>query len=264
MSFKENLETKIRVDRLAQRVTASIGSVSGGFKIDKTDMRVLLEMAGYQPDTRRGQEMYAKDFTADKFPIVLLDNELKIYDTDVDDVLIRKNPTLGEMVKLRNIRKILNDKDVVTSSRAETVGKIRREILEKLDLTFTDADIEAFYNEGVDALEHHRAETVVAVLGIFSEILTLFPPGSGFSGELTVFGFRSVHDWKYGPVYVYSPSKNFLHFYNVVLAAGDSQNPATYLELMDGETEPAAEGTDVLDDLRIKALALPEKKLSID
>lgn len=266
MSFKENLAQKVKVDRLAQNVIDSIGPVSGGYKINKDDMRTLLEMAGYEPLTRRHLEMYAQDFTKEKTPIVLLDNELKVYDTTVEDVLVRKEPMLGEMVKFRNIRKILNDQDVVISKRQETVRKIRREILEEIDLTFTPSDIEAFYQEGIAALEAEDADTVSAALSVFAEILGLFPPDAAISDDLAVYGRKkeSTDDIQFGPLMIYSRSKNLLHFYNVVLSAADSKNPGAYKSLIHGKAEPEMEGAAVLDDLRGKALAMPEKRLPIN
>jgi hypothetical protein len=49
--------------------------------------------------------------------ILVLDNDLSIYNTSVDDVVLRKSPTVKEMVNIRNAIKILNDKDVVTSKK---------------------------------------------------------------------------------------------------------------------------------------------------
>lgn len=266
MSFRENLLQKIRVDRLSQSVIDSIGSISGGYKVDKTDMKTLLKMAGYNSLTRRGLEMHAKGFTGEKNRIVLLDNELKIYNTTVEDIVVRKNPTLREMVKIRNIRKILNDQNVVVSSRAGTVKTIRREILQQIDLGFTVADIDQFYGEAVDALEENRPEDVTGILEIFAQILGLVPPDSGFTGNLSILGYKreSAEDLKYGPIYIYSLSKNILHRYNVILSAADSKNPGTYEALMLGKAEPEIEGIEVLDDLREKVLALPVHEIPID
>ncbi len=266
MSFRENLLQKIRVDRLSQSVIDSIGSISGGYKIDKADMKTLLEMAGYDSLTRRGLEMHARDFTGDKNRIVLLDNELKIYNTTVEDIVVRKNPTLREMVKIRNIRKILNDQDVVVSSRVETVKTIRREILQHIDLGFTASDIDHFCGEAADALEQNRPEEVTGILEIFAEILGLAPPDTGPTGNLAIFGYQreSAGDLKYGPIYIYSLPKNMLHRYNVILSAADSKNPGTYGELIHGKAEPEIEGVEVLDDLREKVLALPVHEIPID
>ncbi len=265
MSFKENLQQKVAVEELAEKVIASIGAGSSGYKIDKTHMRALLEMAGYEPLERRGLEMYARDFSKEKNRIVLLDNELKVYETDADDVAMRKNPILAEMVKFRNIRKILNDQDVVVSAKSETVRTIRREILEDLDLSFTEADIEAFYHEGAAALAHEETENMIEILDIFGEILGLSAPSGPLSGGMAVYGHKTEtpHGETYGPVYIFLFSDNRLLRYDVALSPAESRKSATYRDLVSGKTEPAAEGPAVLDALREKAMALPEKRIPI-
>ena len=266
MSLKEIIHRKKTVDRLAEMVIASIGSVSGGYKVDKTDMRALLETAGYESLIRRGIEMHSHDFSAETPRIVVLDNELKLYETDAEDIAVRKNPTLGEMVRLKSIRKILNDQDVVVASRADTVRAIRKEILESMDLSFTETDIEELYREGCDALDHGRGEDLVAILAIFAEILVLSRPDAHLPGDLAVFGEKSEseEDLRFGPLYIYSYSGNLLHRYNRVLPAAASKNPSTYRDLLFGETEPDMEGVEVIDDLKQKAITIPEKTLRID
>lgn len=264
MSLKENLRKKAMVDRLAQSVTASIGPVSGGYKIDKDAMRELLGMAGYESLVRRGLEMYARDFSTEKSRIVLLDNELKIYDTGVEDVVVRKNPTLGEMVKIRNIRRILTDQDVVVAARMETVRVIRNEIMETIDLSYTVSDIKALYREGADALDSGKSEIMAEVLWVFSEMLNFCPPPVSPSGDIVVYGRKNekADDFSYAPLYLYSLSDNVLNRYDVIFPAADSKNPGAYKTLATGKTEPVAEGMEVLDELREKAMALPEKRVS--
>lgn len=266
MSFRENLHQKIRVDRLSRTVIQSIGAVSGGYHVDKDDMRALLTMAGYEAVTRRHLEMYSRDFSREKSRIIVLDNELKAYHTSVDDVLVRKEPFLGEMVKLKNIRKILNDSDVVVSSRETTVQAIRREILEALDLSYTDADIEALRREGSDALAQGITEKMMEILELFAEILDLYPPYTPTPGDLVVYGYRreSGEDFTFGPVYLYNLSQNTLQYYDLALSATDSKSPKTYKELAYGKTDPEMEGDPVLDDLKEKALAIPGKKIPIE
>lgn len=266
MSFKENLRQKILVDRLSQTVIQSIGDVSGGYHVDKDDMRALLAMAGYEAVTRRNLEMYSSDFSREKSRIIVLDNELKAYHTSVDDILVRKEPFLGEMVKLKNIRKILNDSDVVVSSREATVRAIRREILETIDLSFTDTDIEALRREGSDALAQGLTEKMTEILELFAEILDLYAPYTSTPGDLVAYGYRreSEGDFKFGPVYLYNLSQNVLQYYDLALSATDSKRPKTYKELAYGKTAPEMEGDAVLDDLKEKALAVPGKKIPID
>lgn len=256
----------MRVDRLTQGVIRSIGPVSGGYHVDKDGMRTLLEKAGYQSIVRRGLELYAKDFSPEKTRILLLDNELKIYDTNIDDILVRKEPFLSEMLKIRNIRRILNDSDVVIAKRAGTVGVIRQEVLNAMDFSFTENDILDLDREARKALEKFTPETVSEILSMFAEILSLTPPEGPIPADIAVYGRiqESGGDLRFGPLYIYSLSRNLLHRYNTVLTAADSKNPGTYKALLYGETEPEAEGEAVIDELREKALAVPGKTVPVD
>ncbi|MEJ2223009.1 MAG: hypothetical protein P8X80_19665 [Desulfobacterales bacterium] len=76
MSFKENLLTKIRIDRLAASVIASIGPVESGSKVDRDAMRSLLEMSPYQHQKERDLDLYVKAVDQEQKIIFVLDNEL--------------------------------------------------------------------------------------------------------------------------------------------------------------------------------------------
>ena len=141
MSYKENLLKKIDIDRLVNRVITSIGSPDSGRKLDKEAMRRLLDMAGYTHRHERDLDLYLENGGATKGLILVLDNDLTIYDTTVEDVIIRKSPVLKEMVSIRNIIKILNDKDVVVSRKEASVMHVREECVEQLDLSHTAQDI---------------------------------------------------------------------------------------------------------------------------
>ena len=111
MSFKENLLKKIQIDRLADRVSASLKPREDGVvKVDKSAMQQLLEMASYRHLHERDLDLY---ISPDTTRILVLDNELARYATSVEDVALRKSPTLKEMLSIRNAIKILNDSDVV-------------------------------------------------------------------------------------------------------------------------------------------------------
>ena len=60
MSFKENLLTKLKINRLAAKVLASIGPVESGSKVDKEAMRSLLEMSPYQHQKVRDLDLYVE------------------------------------------------------------------------------------------------------------------------------------------------------------------------------------------------------------
>ncbi|MBU2621632.1 MAG: hypothetical protein KKD92_04875, partial [Proteobacteria bacterium] len=113
MSFKENLLKKIRIDKMAEKMLNSIGPPDSGRKVDKETMRKMLEMSAYQTRKERDLELYIHDNADGIKRILVLDNELPLYNTTVDDVVLRKSPTLKEMLSIRNALKILNDADVI-------------------------------------------------------------------------------------------------------------------------------------------------------
>ncbi|OQY05994.1 MAG: hypothetical protein B6I22_06690 [Desulfobacteraceae bacterium 4572_123] len=115
MSFKENLLKKINIDRTAQKVLNSIGPVGGDLKIDKQRMRSLLEIAAYEFRHVRDLHLYIQTHGPGTGRILVLDNDLAIYNTSIEDVAMRKSPTVKEMISIKNAIRILNDKDVVVS-----------------------------------------------------------------------------------------------------------------------------------------------------
>lgn len=78
-----------------------------------------------------------------------MDNGLAIYHTTIDDVALRKSPTLKEVVSFRNARKILSDGDVRVSKRTNPVRIVKEMLIDELDLSYTDADIDGIAYEGL-------------------------------------------------------------------------------------------------------------------
>ena len=75
MAFKENLLTKLKIDRLAARVMDSIAAEQGGGKVDKDAMRKLLELSAYQYQRVRDLDLYVQEIDQDQKEIFVLDNE---------------------------------------------------------------------------------------------------------------------------------------------------------------------------------------------
>jgi len=171
MGFRENLVQKIHINRLAEQVLRSLNSPQ---RIDRDAMRTLLEMSDYRHRQERDLDLFLRSADgADNQSILVLDNELKLYRTTIDDVALRKSPTIKEMVSIRNAIKILNDKDVVVSRQEETVQHLRDELIAALDLSYTRADIEALESDGREALRNKYVEGVLEIMSLFSELLGL-------------------------------------------------------------------------------------------
>jgi tRNA uridine 5-carbamoylmethylation protein Kti12 len=142
MSFKKNLLQKINIDKMAKQVIASIGPPESGRKVDKKTMRSLLEMASYTYRRKRDLDLFIEDVDAEKTRILVLDNDLAIYNTTVYDVAMRKTPTVKEMMNPFNVIKILKDTDVVISKKEESVKTIQKECIDRLDLSYDESDLD--------------------------------------------------------------------------------------------------------------------------
>lgn len=175
MTFIENLKKKITADQLVRQVFVSLTPIDSGRHTDLEAMAKLLEMAGYQSRPMRDMTLFCPDFSIQPNKIMVLDNELPLYKTIVPDVLIRKSPTIKEMVSIRNAIKILSDKDVVLAKGKPAVEMIRQEIMDGLDLAYGQADVETIYDMGTAGLETADAEAMVLCLRLFSELLDLLP-----------------------------------------------------------------------------------------
>lgn len=171
MSFRDNLLKKIEIKKMARQVLQSIVPNDSSRRIDLETMRHLLEMGPYHYRKERDLELYCENAGPDKQRIIVLDNELKTYHTTVDDVVLRKSPTVKEMLSIRNAIKILNDSTAVDRRKADTVRQVRSQLLDALDLDFDEADIMAMVKDGQNALENRYAEGVVEMLTLFAELL---------------------------------------------------------------------------------------------
>ena len=147
MGFKENLLKKVQIDALAKTVIDAYGPPDSGGRIDKDVMRQLLDLGGFQAIKERDLDLYILEGNKTKGKILVLDNDLAIYHTSAADVGMRKSPVVKEMLTIRSIIKILNDKDVVVSKKDSSVRTVQNRCLDMLDLSFAASDIDALARE---------------------------------------------------------------------------------------------------------------------
>lgn len=171
MAFKDNLRRKIEINELARRIKASLGPAESGRRIDKELVRQLLAEGDYEKIVERDLELYRLSPEGDKPRLLVLDNDLPIYATTVEDVVLRKSPLVKEMLNIRNVFKILNDGDVVISKKEASLETLRGELVSALDLRFTQDDIDDLVYDGRSALENRYVEGVQETLRLFFELL---------------------------------------------------------------------------------------------
>lgn len=263
MSFKENLLKKIRIKQLARKVRSTIGSAESGLKIDKDAMRSLLEMSPYQYQQERDLDLYIEKREGEQSRILVLDNELPIYRTTVEDVLIRKSPYIKEMTKLGNIIKILKDSDVKVSRKEESVNTVEKECIDLLDLSFNAADIQEIAEDGISSLENGYAEGVKEALALFAEILSYQPAPTAFRlRHYEIFGAlieKSAGELIYGPSVIFSLIDNSLRLLSDQISSLDKSKIEFFQQVAQGNEKASAEGSEVFKYLEKEVLAKKEK-----
>lgn len=173
MSFKENLKTKMEFDRLVTNLYATLREPPGQRHVDKGLMKTLLAKTDFTLQKARDLELYVRPLKGETMEILVFDNELAIYHSTVADVALRKSPDWKEMFSIRNVRRILDDKDVVMCKGKESIRRIYGDVLSGLDLSYTEKDMAALAADGCRALEQRSLEGVEETLELFSEVLGL-------------------------------------------------------------------------------------------
>ena len=250
MSFKDNLLKKIQISQLTRKVLASFGPPESGSKIDKDAMRSLLEMSPYQYHKERDLDLYIEKLGGDQSDILVLDNELPIYRTTVEDVAIRKSPYTKEMLSIGNIIKILKDSDVKISRKEASVQTIQKECIDRLDLTYNASDIEMIAKDGADSLENGYTDGILESLSLFAELLGYQPPPKAFRirhheiiGAVTE---KQGGEILYGPVVILSLIDNSLGMIEDKISSLDKSQIEFFQQTAQGKEKPSIEGAEVL------------------
>jgi hypothetical protein len=260
MGFKENILQKIRYDQLHRSIVNSLGPPDSGRRLDKEAMARLLKFSNYESSRVRDLELYIKPASGDPPAILLLDNELKVYQTTPEDVALRKSPTVKEMVSIRNAIKILNDKDVVISRGRDTADALHAELVSALDLSFNPADLDALVDDGKAALENKYADGVMEILTIFMEILDWPPAPSALRlSHHHIWGPRlakGAGETVLSPVLIYSLTHNRLCLSKDQVSTKSPQRQEFLHGVVEnsGEDEDTLAGAAVWDELKRRAL----------
>ncbi|MDX9818889.1 MAG: hypothetical protein RBT16_08250, partial [Desulfococcus multivorans] len=164
-----------------------------------------------------------------------------------------KSPTIKEMISIRNAVKILNDKDVVTSKREDSVGFVRKTCIQRLDLSYGEEDINALAADGKAALDAGNADMVVETLTLFEELLAYVTPERGFQ----VKGFRITGRLteeengvnRFGPILVFDTVRGKLLLNETTLRSTDKDRSRRIEQIAAGDTAADREGSAVFDAL---------------
>lgn len=258
-SFKVNLLKKIEINRLANSISAMIGPVDSGKRIDMTILNQLMAYFPWACTEKRDLTLFLETDGPGKTRILVLDNDLTIYHTTVPDVVLRKSPTVKEMVSIKNAIKILNDKDVVVSKKDTSLETIQDICIAELDLDYTPADIDEIAQDGKASLEKGYAEGVQESLILFADLLQLTPAPKAFVLQHhDIYGKKDISPsgaMTFGPLVMYSLVYHSLICLDIVLSSRDKGRFDRLKAALKGEVDVAASGPAVFDLMKSKVLS---------
>ena len=175
MSFKENLKAKIKLDRIFQSLVSTVREPPGRRWLDKGLTKELLAMTDFEHKKVRNLDLYMRPLEDEIMEVAVLDNELPIYHTTVDDVTLRKSPYWQQMFSIRNVRKIMNDHDVITSKGKESLKRLHANALALLDLTYTRDDLALLLEDARRGVERKSIDQIRESLNLFIKLLDFQP-----------------------------------------------------------------------------------------
>jgi hypothetical protein len=188
MSLKENLKAKINLDRLLKKVDSTMREPPGKRWLDKVLTQELLDMTDLEHKNVRDLHLYARPLEGEIMEVLVFDNELPIYHTTVPDVALRKSPYWQEIVSIRNIKKIMNHKDVMVSKGKESLKRLHANALELLDLTYTRDDLTLLLDDARRGLDRKSITQIQESFDLFFELLDFRPVSLGvLEKDLQIF-----------------------------------------------------------------------------
>jgi len=253
VGFRENLFQKIKINKLVRNVARSL-QTGDAARFDKTAMRELLAFGDYPEIHERDLSLFILEKGADTDRMIVLDNGLGIYQTTLDDVLMRKSPTVKEMISIRNAIKILNDKDVLTSKKSDSLETIRADVVGMLDLSFTPEDIDDLAKDGKASLESNYSDGVLEILSLFAELLHYEKPPKAFDVRHFFIRGKKSAEMSFGPAVGYDPINANLILLQETFDAAKNSDPDHFTSVIIGDTIPSAQGADVFDHLKAAVL----------
>jgi hypothetical protein len=175
MSFKESLKGKIKLDKLLQRLLSTMREPPGKRWLDKVLAQELLDMTDFEHKKVKDLQLYIRPLEGEIMEVLVFDNELPIYHTTLADVALRKSPYWQQMFSIRNIKKIMNDQDVIISKGKESLKRLHAKALALLDLTYSRDDLAPLLEDARQGLEQKSIAQIQESLDLFFELLDFQP-----------------------------------------------------------------------------------------
>ncbi len=175
MSLKENLKAKMKIDKLVKKLISTMEEPPGKWWLDKVLTEELLHMTDFEYKKARDLQLYIRPSEGEIMEVLVFDNALSIYRATVNDVVLRKSPCWHEMVSIRNIIKIMNDKDVIISKGKASLERLHANALALLDLTYTEEDMALLLEDAHNGLAGRSIVQIQECLKLFFELLNFQP-----------------------------------------------------------------------------------------
>ncbi|RJR29915.1 MAG: hypothetical protein C4576_34615 [Desulfobacteraceae bacterium] len=189
MSFKEDLKAKIHLDKLLHKTIHSLREPPGAKRVDKGLVREILAMTDFEYRSAANLHLYVRPMEDGIMEILLLDNELPIYHTTVEDVMLRKSPHWQDVFSIRNIKRIMYDQDIIVSRGKESLKRLHAAAIERLDLAYTRADLDLLAEEARMGFEKGSLAQIRESLDLFFELLGIQPVYFGLLEQgMEIFG----------------------------------------------------------------------------
>jgi len=188
MPFKENLKAKIKLDKLLQRLVSTMREPPGKRWLDKALAQELLDMTDFEHKKVKDLQLYIHPLEGEIMEVVVLDNDLPIYHTTLADVALRKSPYWQQMFSIRNIKKIMNDQDVILSKGKKSIKRLHANALALLDLSYSRDDLTPLLEDARQGLEQKSIAQIQESLDLFLELLDFQPVSlEGLEPHLQIF-----------------------------------------------------------------------------
>ncbi|MGW8221227.1 MAG: hypothetical protein ACWGP1_03685 [Syntrophobacteria bacterium] len=261
MSFKENLKAKIKLDALLRKITSTIREIPAQKRLDKELTQELLEMTDLEPKKVRDLHLYVRPLEGEIMEVLVFDNELPIYHTTVYDVALRKSPEWKEMFSIKNIKKVMNDQDVIVTKGKESLKRMHANALALLDLSYTGDDLALLVEDARRGLEKKSLEQIQESLNLFFELLDFQPLSLGIlEHDLQVFARPKTNGGAattFENILLFNEENFTLGLKKGTLSPQSDLDLAWVMQYARGEEKADLEGAEVFEFLA--ALALKEK-----
>jgi hypothetical protein len=251
MSLKENLQKKIRIKKVKNRIASTLRETPGQRRLNKEAMRDLLELSDFEQIKKRDLTLYVRPLEKDLEEILVFDNELPIYHSTVADVAMRKTPQWKEMLSVRNVIKVLNDKDVVVSRGKESLNRVYENALAGLDLTYSKDDLDRMFRDAQRSLNQRSLAGIQESMEMFVELLGLQPVSMEVQEPHIQSFARLKVDDETAPLYedvIYlDEHKIEVHLLKGEFAARSDWDLARFLRCVHGEASTDAQDEQVFE-----------------